>query len=164
MARLYELNYGEKVTPDAFRMAMKRLGISVRALKAQSKEKSPRFCSCGKDLSALPGDIRKCPYCGIDIVALKCPKCKRSLAAFPTNIIYCPYCGTIVSKVVNERLAALPFARGRHACYSDEEDKKILELHAEGKSNKEIAKLHSRTTKAIRNRIRFLKKKLSTAT
>ena len=162
MARLYELKYGKKLTPNAFSVAMRRLGISAKErslLKSQFAAKKPRLCSCGKDLTFFPKDIRKCPYCGIDLTPSKCPKCRRNLTAFPTDIIYCPYCGEIVSEFIRKKAFSLPFPKTMYSRYSKEEDEKILELHKAGKSNKEIAELLGRTTKTIRYRIYFLEKK-----
>lgn len=161
MARLCELKYGKRLTHNAFTVAMRRLGISVkerRLLKSQFVEKKPRLCSCGKNLSLFPKDIRKCPYCGIDLTPSKCPKCRRNLTSFPTDIIYCPYCGEIVSEFVKKKSLSLPFPKTRYSRYSKEEDKKILELHKAGKSNKEIGELLGRTTKTIRYRIKLLEK------
>ncbi len=164
MARLYELNYGRKLTDGAFTVAMRRLGISAKErslLKSQSTEKTRKLCSCGKDLSFLPKDIRKCPYCGIDLAPSNCPKCRRNLIAFPTDIIYCPYCGEIVSELLKQKSLSLPFSKAKHSRYSEEEDKTILELHTAGKSNKEISQLLGRNTTAIRYRIRLLGKKVT---
>jgi len=162
MARLYELSYGRKLTNGAFTVAMRRLGISARErslLKSQFAQETPKLCSCGKDLSLFPKDIRKCPYCGSDLTPSKCPKCKRDLTAFPTDIIYCPYCSVIVSESLKEKSFSLPFPKHRHFRYSEEEDRTILELHKAGKSNKEIGELLGRTTTIIRHRIRLLEKK-----
>jgi len=166
MARLCELVYGKKLTRSAFTVAIRRLGISAKErslLKSQFAEKIPKLCSCGKDLSLFPKDIRKCPYCGTELTASKCPECRRNLTAFPTDIIYCPYCGEFVSESLKKRSLSLPFPKARHSRYSTEDDRTILELHKAGKSNKEIGELLGRATKSIRYRIRLLEKK-ATAT
>jgi len=144
---------------------MRRLGISVKErklLKSQFAETLPRLCSCGKDLSLLPKDIRKCPYCGIDLAPSKCPRCRRNLATFPTDIIYCPYCSEVVSEFLKKRASLLPFPKARYSRYSEEENRTILELHKAGKSNKEIGEFLGRATKSIRFRIKLLEKKART--
>lgn len=162
MARLCELKYGKKMTSNAFSVAMQRLGISAKErslLKSQFAEKRPSLCSCGKDLSLFPKDIRKCPYCGIDLAPSKCPRCKRNLATFPTDIMYCPYCGEVVSEFLKKTASSLPSPPTKYSRYSEEEDRRILELHKAGKSNKEIGELLGRTTKTIRYRVKLLEKR-----
>jgi predicted Zn-ribbon and HTH transcriptional regulator len=161
-ARLCELNYGKKLSPEAFTNAMRIMRISARErslLKSQFSEKVQKLRSCGKDLSLFPKDIRKCPYCGIDLSPSKCPKCKRDLTAFPTDIVYCPYCSALVSEFLKQKSLSLPFPKHRHFRYSEEEDRTILELHKAGKSNKKIGEFLGRTTTIIRRRIRLLEKK-----
>jgi len=52
---------------------------------------------CGRDLSALPGDIIICPYCCRKLVQQTCLGCGKDLSQFPVDIRNCPYCGKAVS-------------------------------------------------------------------
>jgi len=85
-----------------------------------------RLCSCGKDLSLFPKDIKKCPYCGTDITVPKSEQKKPKVR----------------------------FRYWKK--YTEEEDQEILDLYRAGKSNKEIGKIMGRDTKAIRARLNFL--------